>query len=220
MFTGLVQDLGRVAYKSVNTEGARLGIKTKSLCSNIKIDDSVSINGVCQTVTSIEGEVFFVQIVHVSLEKTTLGSLNLNDEVNLELALRVSDRLGGHIVQGHVNTKTAITKIDKYGKNYLLSMTLDKQIAPYIVQEGSIAVEGISLTVARLSDADGTFTVSVIPHTWDNTILKNRKLGQEVNIEVDIFAKYIERLLGFKQEESSTEGKLPITMDWLKSKGF
>jgi len=186
----------------------------------MKIDDSVSINGVCQTVTSIEGDLFFVQVVHISLEKTTLGSLNLNDEVNLELALKVNDRLGGHIVQGHVNTKTNIIKVEKYGKNYLLSMGLDKQIAPYLVQEGSIAVEGISLTIANLNDDDGTFTVSVIPHTWDNTILRNRKLGQEVNIEVDIFAKYIERLLGFKRRENSTEGRIPITMDWLKSKGF
>ena len=136
MFTGLVQDLGRVTYKSKNAEGIRLGIKTKSLFSDIKIDDSVSINGVCQTVTSIEEGLFFVQVVHISLEKTSLGSLNLNDEVNLELALKVGDRLGGHIVQGHVNKKTNITRIEKRGKNYLLSMTLAEEIAPYIVQEG------------------------------------------------------------------------------------
>ena len=113
MFTGLVQDLGRVTFKNKNTEGVRLGIRTSSLSSQIVVDDSVSINGVCQTVTSIEGDIFFVQVVHISLEKTTLGSLKFNDEVNLELALRVSDRLGGHIVQGHVNKKTHITKIEK-----------------------------------------------------------------------------------------------------------
>ena len=220
MFTGLVQDLGRVAFKNKNTEGVRLGIRTNSLSADIKVDDSVSINGVCQTVTSIEGDLFFVQVVHISLEKTTLGSLKLNDEVNLELALKVSDRLGGHIVQGHVNKKTSIKRIEKYGKNYLLTMALAPEIAPYVVQEGSVAIEGISLTVASLNDESGTFTVSVIPHTWDNTILRNRKLGHEVNIEVDIFAKYIERLLVFKHKENSTEGRVPLTMDWLKSKGY
>ena len=105
-------------------------------------------------------------------------------------------------------------------KNYLLTMALNPEIAPYLVQEGSVAVEGISLTVANLDDGSGTFAVSVIPHTWDNTILRNRKLGQEVNIEVDIFAKYVERLLFFKRKENSKEGRLPLTMDWLKSKGF
>ncbi len=220
MFTGLVQDIGRVTFKNKNTEGVRLGIRTNSLAADIKIDDSVSINGVCQTVTSIEEDLFFVQVVHTSLKKTTLGSLKPNDEVNLELALKVSDRLGGHIVQGHVNKKTRISKIEKYGKNYLLTMVLDPVIAPYLVQEGSVAVEGISLTISNLNDEARTFTVSVIPHTWDNTVLKNRKLGHEVNIEVDIFAKYIERLLVFKHKENSTEGRLPLTMDWLKSKGF
>ena len=220
MFTGLVQDIGRIAFTNKNAEGVRLGIRTNSLVSSIKIDDSVSVNGVCQTVTSIEGDLFFVQIVHVSLEKTTLGALKPNDEVNLELALKVSDRLGGHIVQGHVNKKTNISKIEKQGKNYLLTMVLDSEIAPYLVQEGSVAVEGISLTVSNLNDESGTFTVSVIPHTWDNTILRNRKLGHEVNIEVDIFAKYVERLLFFKRKENSKEGRLPLTMDWLKSKGF
>ena len=220
MFTGLVQDIGRVTFKNKNTEGVRLGIRTNSLAADIKIDDSVSINGVCQTVTSIEEDLFFVQVVHTSLKKTTLGSLKPNDEVNLELALKVSDRLGGHIVQGHVNKKTSISKIEKYGKNYLLTMVLDPVIAPYLVQEGSVAVEGISLTISNLNDEARTFTVSVIPHTWDNTVLKNRKLGHEVNIEVDIFAKYIERLLVFKHKENSTEGRLPLTMDWLKSKGF
>ena len=220
MFTGLVQDIGKVAFRNKNAEGVRLGIRSSSLASDIKVDDSVSINGVCQTVTSIEGDLFFVQVVYISLEKTTLGSLKPNDEVNLELALKVSDRLGGHIVQGHVNKKTNISKIEKYGKNYLLTMALDSEIAPYLVQEGSVAVEGISLTVSNLNDESGTFTVSVIPHTWDNTILRNRKLGHEVNIEVDIFAKYIERLLVFTHKENSTEGRLPLTMDWLKSKGF
>ena len=210
MFTGLVQDIGRVAFKNKNTEGVRLGIRTNSLAADIKIDDSVSINGVCQTVTSIEEDLFFVQVVHTSLKKTTLGSLKPNDEVNLELALKVSDRLGGHIVQGHVNKKTSISKIEKHGKNYLLTMVLDPVIAPYLVQEGSVAVEGISLTISNLNDESKTFTVSVIPHTWDNTVLKNRKLGHEVNIEVDIFAKYIERLLVFTHKENSTEGRKSV----------
>ena len=114
MFTGLVQDIGKVAFRNKNAEGVRLGIRSSFLASDIKVDDSVSINGVCQTVTSIEGDLFFVQVVYISLEKTTLGSLKPNDEVNLELALKVSDRLGGHIVQGHVNKKTNISKTGNY----------------------------------------------------------------------------------------------------------
>jgi len=220
MFTGLVQDIGRITLKNKNSEGFVFGIRSPSLVSSIQVDDSVSVNGVCQTVTSIKSDCFYVQSVQVTLEKTTLGSLKIEDEVNLELALRMGDRLGGHIVQGHSNGKSIIKKIDRTGKNFLLSLSLTEKTAPYIVQEGSITIDGISLTISTVSEQENTFSVSIIPHTWENTILKNKKVGDEVNIEVDILAKYIERLLFFRNKELPTATKSIMTEDWLRSKGF
>ena len=220
MFTGLVQDIGRITLKNKNSEGFVFGIRSPSLVSSIQVDDSVSVNGVCQTVTSIKSDCFYVQSVQVTLEKTTLGSLKIEDEVNLELALRMGDRLGGHIVQGHSNGKSIIKKIDRTGKNFLLSLSITEKIAPYIVQEGSITIDGISLTISTVSEQENTFSVSIIPHTWENTILKNKKVGDEVNIEVDILAKYIERLMFFKNKELPATTKSIMTEDWLRSKGF
>ena len=220
MFTGLVQDIGRITFKNKNNEGFVFGIRSPNLVSNIKIDDSVSVNGVCQTVTSIKGDCFFIQSVHVTLEKTTLGSFKVEDEVNLELALRMGDRLGGHIVQGHSNGKSLIKKIERIGKNFLLSLGITEQMAPYIVQEGSVAIDGISLTICRVNEQEKTFSVSIIPHTWENTILKNKKIGDEVNIEVDILAKYIERLMFYRNRELPTATRPVMTEEWLRSKGF
>jgi riboflavin synthase len=220
MFTGLVQDIGHVVFKSKNNEGYILGISSPALIPDLKVDDSIAVNGVCQTVTSIKGSCFYVQAVQITLDKTTLGSLSKKDEVNLELAMKLGDRLGGHIVQGHSNGKSLIKKIVKLGNNYILTIRITEEIAPYITQEGSISIDGISLTIASLREEEKEFSVSVIPHTWGNTILKNKKIGDEINIEVDILAKYIERLLFFKKNKCSNSTKTPITEEWLRSKGF
>jgi len=220
MFTGLVQDIGQVVFKSKNNEGYVLGISSPALVHDLNIDDSVAVNGVCQTVTLVKGDCFYVQAVQVTLDKTTLGSLSERDEVNLELAMKLDDRLGGHIVQGHSNGKSLIKKIGKLGHNYILTLRITEEIAPYIVQEGSISIDGISLTIASLREEEKEFSVSIIPHTWNNTILKNKKIGDETNIEVDILAKYIERLLFCKKNKFSDSTKTPITEEWLRSKGF
>lgn len=216
MFTGLVKDIGTVKGIIPNTEGLELIIESKELISDIAIDDSIAINGACQTATKVSGSTFSVQTVHVSLEKTTLGSLKLGDSVNLELALRLSDRLGGHLVQGHVNDVAEIISIDARGKNFVVSAKLSPAQMKYIVKEGSITIDGISLTVANTNKDNSTFTVSIIPHTWNNTVLRSRPIGSKVNIEVDILGKYVENLLG-------SRGIVPepkISQKWLSSKGF
>ncbi|MFG1493963.1 riboflavin synthase [Halobacteriovorax sp. ZH4_bin.1] len=195
MFTGLVKEIGKVVSVRSNAEGKLIEVSCKELLPEIAIDDSVAINGACQTAVKITNSTFVVQTVHTSLEKTTLGSLRSGEEVNLELALRASDRLGGHIVQGHVNDVGQIVQIQSRGNNYLVTIKVNSKQMKYIVKEGSITIDGISLTVADVFKADSSFQLSIIPHTWENTVLRNRSVQSLVNIEVDILGKYIENLL-------------------------
>ena len=199
MFTGLIKDIGKIKKIIPNPEGKEFVIETKALSSEIAIDDSVATNGVCLTATKIEGHFFTVQAVHVTLEKTTIGALNVGSLVNLELALRPMDRLGGHIVQGHVNGTGKIQNIKKLGNNYEVTLSTEKDLFKYIIREGSIALDGISLTIARLTD--NSFTVSIIPHTWENTNLHTKNIGDSVNIEVDMMAKYLENFLRFEKKD-------------------
>jgi riboflavin synthase len=193
MFTGLIKEIGEIKSVVTNPEGKLLGIKSRELIKEIAIDDSVCVNGACQTVVKVKGDIFYVQAVHVTLEKTTFGSLKPGNPVNLELSLRPMDRLGGHFVSGHVNGTGQITKVLSQGKNWLITVKYPKELEKYIIQEGSIAIEGISLTVAYLKK--GEMTVSIIPHTYEKTTLGSKKVGDKVNLEVDLLAKYIEKLL-------------------------
>lgn len=195
MFTGLVKEIGKIKRVTKNTEGALIEVYSETLLSEIEIDDSVSINGACQTAIAVSDKTFLVQAVHVTMEKSSLGKLKAGDEVNLELAMRISDRLGGHIVQGHVNDIGTVRDIRNTGKNYLVIIGVSSSQMKYIVKEGSITIDGVSLTVSEVYKADCSFQVSVIPHTWDNTVFRNRRIGSSVNIEVDILGKYIENLL-------------------------
>lgn len=214
MFTGLVKEIGIIKKVSRNQEGALIEVASKVLLSDIAIDDSVAINGACQTAIKINDNTFVVQAVHTTLQKTTLGSLSNGDEVNLELALRASDRLGGHIVQGHVNDVGEIINIANTGKNYLVTIRVSDGQMKYIVKEGSVTIDGISLTVSDLFRADKSFQVSIIPHTWDHTVLRNRRIGSRVNIEVDILGKYIENLLFYRQGVNN--GHSSNLEDWLR----
>lgn len=195
MFTGLIQDQGTITHINENTEGREFVIQTK-LASNITVDASVATNGTCLTATSKTDNAFTAQAVHITLEKTSLGTLQIGDKVNLELALRATDRLGGHFVQGHVNDTAEFIGAKSYGDNWEMEFKLPKTLLPYIVQEGSIAVEGISLTVAKLSG--DIMLITIIPHTYQNTNLSFKKPGDIVNIEVDILAKYVENILKFR----------------------
>lgn len=195
MFTGLIKDIGTIKSIVPNPSGKEFVIESPILYSEIQIDDSVSTNGCCLTATEVNGKTFRVQAVHVTLEKTNLGKLKIGDKVNLELALRPMDRLGGHFVQGHVNGIGNIQSILQKGKNWEITIKAPKELFRYMISEGSIAVDGISLTIAKLTDT--TFTVSIIPHTYENTVLYTKKIGDSVNIEVDMMAKYLENFIKF-----------------------
>lgn len=212
MFTGLIKEIGKVKSLRKNTEGTELEVYCSDLIKDIEIDDSISINGVCQTATSVNKDFFTVQAVHATLEKTTFGHFRIGDEVNLELALRPMDRIGGHYVQGHVNGVSSISSIVNKGKNYLVTIKTPRDLSKYIMDEGSISVDGISLTVYK--KLEGAFQLSVIPHTWDHTILRNKKNGSNVNLEVDVLAKYVENLLKYSGDQNK------FSKEWFAERGF
>lgn len=201
MFTGLIKDIGKIVRVNSNSEGREFVIETLGLIDQIKVDDSVATNGVCLTATKIQAKQFSAQAVHITLEKTNIGTLSAGALVNLELALRPSDRLGGHMVQGHVGATGKITSIRSRGKSYEIEISPPKSTFKYIISEGSVALDGISLTVAKLTDK--AFTVSIIPHTFENTTLYAKKVGDLINIEVDMMAKYLENFLRFEKNEES-----------------
>jgi riboflavin synthase len=194
MFTGLVKDIGTIERIIANQAGQQLIIKSSKLLSQIKIDDSVAVNGCCLTATEIMNESFKVQAVHVTLEKTTTGKLAVGDKVNLELALRASDRLGGHFVQGHINGVGKMVKTNQRGDNFELSIEVPSELKKYMIQEGSIALDGISLTLSHVNESN-IVVVSIIPHTWHSTILHTKRNGDMINIEVDVLAKYLENFM-------------------------
>lgn len=216
MFTGLIKEIGTVKNITNNAEGKLFEYGCTDLIDEMEIDDSVSINGVCQTVIKKTDQTFFAQAVGTTLDKSNLSTLKAGDPVNMELALRLSDRLGGHLVQGHVNGMGVIKRIINQGKNYLLTVSFPAELSAYFIEEGSVALEGVSLTISHLGQEE--LTVSVIPHTWDNTTLAHAKVGKKVNIEVDLVAKYLERMLlmGRKKDNNSED----LDIDWIKSKGF
>ena len=195
MFTGLIKDIGIIKSIKSNAEGKEFLIEAPILASQIAVDDSIATNGVCLTATEIVNKVFKVQAVHVTLDKTSIGTLIPGDKVNLELALRPMDRMGGHFVQGHINGLGKILNINSRGKNFEITIEAPKDLYRYMISEGSIALDGISLTIAKLTSVD--FSVSIIPHTWDNTILHTKRVGDFINIEVDMMAKYLENFMSF-----------------------
>ncbi len=218
MFTGIVKEIGKVKSLTPNSSGLSLEVYAPALIKDLEIDDSVSINGACQTVTELGGDYFRVQAVHTTLEKTTLGALSIGEDVNLELALQLQTRLGGHLVQGHVNGMGSIVTVLKKGNNYDVWVSYPPQCAPYIVKEGSITVDGISLTVADLKREEHQLMLSIIPHTWEQTALRHRRSGALVNLEVDIIAKYVENLLFYRSQNQAS--KKDLSMDWIKEMGF
>lgn len=199
MFTGLIQEVGTIQSVSTNAEGKEFIIKAPGLIKEIAIDDSVATNGVCLTATKIHADTFKVQAIHMTLEKTSVGLLKQGDKVNLELSLRPQDRLGGHMVQGHVNALGKIKQIKTIGENWEIEVSFPEELRKYMISEGSICLDGISLTIARLGAS--TLTVAIIPHTLEKTTLGTKKVGDSLNIEVDMVAKYIENFLRFGSGE-------------------
>jgi riboflavin synthase len=193
VFTGIVEELGEVADLDVNDAGARLTIRAPKLAPLANIGDSISISGACLTVVAIDADLLRFEAVPETLSRTSLGSLRQGDPVNLEDALRAGEPFGGHLVQGHVDGVGTITATTPEGDGYRITVETPNALLRYLAEKGSISVAGISLTVAALSD-DG-FEVAVIPHTWNSTTVSRWKVGDTVNLEVDVIAKYVERLL-------------------------
>ena len=193
MFTGLVEETGIVQKVNNLTDGKRITIAADIVFDDLKIGDSIAVNGVCLTVTEIEKKIFTVEAVGETLIKTTIGQLSPGHVVNLERAMSIGQRLGGHIVQGHVSGIGIIKRLDPRGENWMLEITVEENLLPYIVLEGSITIDGISLTVATLQH--NVIGINLIPHTYQNTNIKQKTFGESVNIEVDVLAKYVENLL-------------------------
>jgi riboflavin synthase len=192
MFTGLIADLGSVRGIERDSGGATLEIATR-LAGELGEGDSIAVNGVCLTATAVDGEGFRAQAMEETLRRSSLGDLATGSPVNLELALRADGRLGGHIVQGHVDATARITGIREEGFARVLDIEADEQLARYLVEKGSVAIDGVSLTVSEVRDEG--FSMSLIPETLERTTLGAAKVGDRVNIEVDVLAKHVERLL-------------------------
>ena len=192
MFTGLVRDLGTVSAIERDTEGARLEVST-GLAAELAPGDSVAVNGVCLTAVAVDAHGFVADAVEETLRRSSLGALAQGSPVNVELPLRVSDRLGGHVVQGHVDGVGVVRDVREEGLGRLLTIEADAALLRYVVEKGSIAVEGVSLTVAAIDE--DFFEVAVIPETLARTTLGTAEPGNAVNLEVDVLAKYVERLL-------------------------
>ena len=192
LFTGLVQDLGRVTVVDATDDGVTLSVRTK-LAGEIGEGDSVAVNGVCLTATAVADGRFSADVMHETLRRSSLAEVEEGAEVNLELPLRASDRLGGHVVQGHVDGLGTIRDIREDGFSRVVEIAAPAETLRYVVEKGSIAVDGISLTVASVT-AD-TFSVALIPETLERTNLGAAAPGQPVNLEVDVLAKYVEKLV-------------------------
>lgn len=192
MFTGLIADLGAVSELELDRQGATLRIASP-LARELQEGDSIAVNGVCLTATKVGEGDFETQAMHETLRRTSLGGLEAGARVNLELALRAGDRLGGHVVQGHVDGTGTVRGAREDGFARVLEIETDPSLARYLVEKGSVAVDGVSLTVSALED--GGFAVSLIPETLERTSLGRIGEGSRVNIEVDILAKHVERLL-------------------------
>jgi len=203
MFNGIIEELGKVTSVRDIGGGKELAISCK-LASTLEVDNSLCVNGVCQTVVRLDKDSVTVQVVEETLRKTALGELKPGSEVNLERSLSLAQRIDGHLVQGHVDTTGELLDVRREGTNWLCTIGYDPEWRDLIVGRGSIAIDGISLTVAR--ETGNQFTVAIIPYTWDHTVIKNRKKGDRVNLEFDILGKYVLRFMQ-NREEGAREGK-------------
>ncbi|HDQ46061.1 MAG TPA: riboflavin synthase [bacterium] len=192
MFTGLIEEIGRIGEINPIKAGRRLRIQAGKVLESLRTDDSVAVNGVCLTADRILTGAFEAVAVPETLKRSTLGNLGKDDPVNLERALRVGDRLGGHLVQGHVDGIGSILRIVPRGTGYEIEIAIPEDLIRYVAVKGSLAVNGISLTVAEIRSS--RVRVAVIPHTWTSTTFNTCRTGDGVNIEVDILAKYVESL--------------------------
>lgn len=201
MFTGLIEEIGTINKISQNGSGLRLTVRANQTVQDLKVDDSVSINGVCQTVVKINNNIFEVEAVEETLLKTTFKYFKLNEQVNLERAVLSTTRLGGHFVQGHIDCIGIVKKIEILSSSTNIWVRFPIEFATLLVPTGSICINGVSLTSARVEN--DLFMVAIIPHTIKSTNLKDLKIDSKVNLEFDIIGKYINRILNMKENPKS-----------------
>lgn len=212
MFTGLIEEIGTVQSVRPRGDGATLTIKASAVLDGLKLGDSVAIAGPCQTVISFDQTSFTVEAIRETMQRTRYGSLKSGDRVNLERAMRPSDRLGGHMVQGHVDGLVEVQAIQQLAGSWRLRLSLPEAGRPYVIEKGSISLDGVSLTVA--STTDTAFEVEVIPHTWSHTTLSDLRKGEKVHVEWDMIAKYVHHML------NAYTGGSGVDMNKLLAAGF
>lgn len=215
MFTGLVEGIGRIKGIQRRQGEMQLRILPPFPATSCRVGDSLAVDGVCLTVTHLEGDLLAVDVSGETLSRSTLGLLKQDDIVNLERALRVTDRLGGHLVTGHVDGIGKILQKERRQRSWFYRIGIDRSLSRYTIEKGSIAVDGISLTINHC--ADRFFEVNIIPHTATETTLQRKKVGDLVNIETDMLAKYVEK---FIKGQGKEEDKSTIDMDTLRKHGF
>ncbi|MFU0784255.1 riboflavin synthase [Clostridium sp.] len=216
MFTGLVEEVGEVLQVSKGENYSKLSIRAEKILRGMKIGDSIAVNGTCLTVTDYGKDFFSVDIMAETLRMGSLKSLKIKSKVNLERALKLGDRFGGHIVSGHIDGTGKIVDIHDEGISTWIDIEVSQDIMKYIVLKGSVTLDGASLTVAKISN--NCFSVSLIPHTKMETVLNYRKIEDKVNIECDIIGKYVEKM--FLNQRSIQNKKSDISMDMLSKYGF
>jgi riboflavin synthase len=198
MFTGLIEEKGKLINKIKTGDGLRLVLTAQKVFNDLNIGSSISVNGVCLTVVELNNNSFAVDTIEETLKKTNLGQLNLNDFVNLERPLKADARLGGHFVLGHVDTTGKVESVMELSNSHFMTISFPKNFQQYLIYVGSVAIDGVSMTVAEVTD--NTFSVGIIPHTWVETVFSNKKPGDSVNLEFDVLGKYVEKIMEGKAD--------------------
>ena len=217
MFTGIVEEIGEIVDVKKGSQSAQLTIRGDVVTNNSKIGDSIAVNGVCLTATTISNNIFTADVMAETMRRSSLGSLSKGSKVNLERAMAADGRFGGHIVSGHIDGTGTVKSLKKEDNAVWVTIEVDRKLIKYIIEKGSVAIDGISLTVAVVTDT--TFSVSIIPHTAKETILLTKKENDIVNIENDIIGKYVDKLLNFKDINVEPNNS-KINMDFLAKNGF
>jgi riboflavin synthase len=217
MFTGLIEEVGEITSVTRKGNSAQITVKAGKILKDTKIGDSISTNGVCLTVTEKTSNTFTVDVMPETMNRSNLKNFKYGSKVNLERALRVGDRLDGHMVSGHVDGLGKIANYLKEDNAVWITVEADKSLLKYIIEKGSIAIDGTSLTVAYVDDR--SFKVSIIPHTGEATTLLDKKIGDEVNLECDMVGKYIEKFMKF-EEDKPEESNSNLNEDFLRQNGF
>ena len=223
MFTGLVEEMGKVVNISKKATGLGITIKGDKVVEKAEIGDSIAVNGVCLTVTELSGNTFTADVMYETIERSGLKRITAGETVNLEKSLTLTTFLGGHLIMGDVDSEAEIISIVPKGIAKLYKFQLEekhRQNMKYVVEKGRVTIDGASLTVIDTDDDAAIFSVSLIPHTLENITLGKKKVGDFVNIETDLFGKYVEKILKFNNAETEKKEKSGITMDFLQKNGF